>query len=126
MDQHVWKVKIVTLWVFQGIDYIAYMLIAFVETGLLGMIKPDNGDGTGIAIIFFTIFILIWLTLVTKPAISRWPNIVFGLLLFILKLLAITGVLVKLSPGIIIVELLGAILAAFVIWYGWKIPKQTQ
>lgn len=126
MEQHVWKVKIVILWLFQGLDYFAYILITFVETGLIGMNEPNTGRGATIAILFFIIFVLAWLSFITKPTISRWPNIIFGLLFFQLKIRAAVGLLVELSPGIVIVELCGAILAGLVIWYGWKIPNKNK
>ena len=74
---------------------------------------------------------MVWLSFVSKPTISRWPNIVLGLLIFFMyKAPGVIGYFVGLfdylSVGIIITELWGAISAALIVWYGWKIPNQTK
>ena len=125
MEQHIWKVKLVILWVFQVLFLFSFMFISFIETESFGVIKL-GGSGTPISIILFIICMLAWLSFVAKPTITRWLNIVFGLLIFISKIIQITGLLVDLSLGLIIIDLLGAVSAALIFWYGWKIPKQSN
>ena len=131
MEHLTWKLKLVILWIFQVVNFFVVLLISYMESGtFVGRINP--GDGSSMGSVFFLITILmIWLSFVSKPTISRWPNIVFGLLIFFMyKAPGVFGYFFGffdyLSVEIIITELWGAIAAALIVWYGWKIPNQTK
>ena len=133
MEQNTWKIKLVILWIMQAINFFAVLFIFFLETGgFFNGIKPGNATGeasaaaTAIAIVSLVIFIMAWLSFVLKPKISRWPNIIFGIIFFWYKVSYLAGALSDGVTGIIINEIWGAIAAALIIWYGWKIPKQSN
>jgi len=96
------------------------------ESGtFVGRINP--GDGGSMGSVFFLITILmVWLSFVSKPTISRWPNIIFGIIFFLYKVVALTGYFGVLTAGLIINEIWGGVAAALIVWYGWKIPNQTK
>jgi hypothetical protein len=91
--------------------------------GFLKGVKPGNDNATGTAIAFLVLFVMACLTFFAKPKVSRWPNIILGLLTLNYKVIALLGVFGDPSPAIIINEIWGGIAAALIIWYGWKIPK---
>jgi len=65
---------------------------------------------------------MVWLSLVLKPAMSRWPSIVLGALLAFVKTTGVIDGITSSSPGILITEAWGLVAALFIIWYGTRIP----
>ena len=132
MEHLTWKLKLVILWVFQALNYFTVLYLLFIETGaFVRGAEPGSGNGIGAAIFLFIVFLMAWLSFVSKPTISRWPNIVFGfLILFLFKAPGVIGYLFGLydefSIGALINSLCGAIGAALIVWYGWKIPNQSK
>ena len=122
MDQVIWKNKIVILWIFQILNFIAVLIIPY----SFAIISEEIGAGTG-ALITFYIFLtclMIWLTVILKPAISRWPIILVGIFYSSVKVQwIIQGLAGEYAIEFILNEIWGLIAAALLIWYGWKIPK---
>jgi hypothetical protein len=73
-------------------------------------------------IFYFIPCLMAWLSLVLKPSTSRWPNIAVALLFFMLKFSGAAGIIAASALGTTINESVAVILAALIIWYGWKLP----
>lgn len=127
MKQHAWKSKLVLLWVLLTVNFTALLLLEAAN----GIFKLPANDSTAqyvIALFYFVPCLMAWVSLVSKPSTSRWPNVVIGLLFFILKLAGAVGALPgpNPTPGAAINESIATILAALIIWYGWKVPTQDD
>ena len=120
MDQQGWKLRLVILWLLQIIDYFIYIqfLLSSGETN-------TEVNATG-AIIFLIMCIMVWLSFVIKPSISRWLSIIFAVQLVILKTIGTVLGLTSSRPGIFVTEAWGLLAALLIIWYGIKIPKKVN
>jgi hypothetical protein len=127
MDQLGWKLRLVILWLLQIINYFTYILF-FLFSGGLGPGGGNSGGGNPIggALTFLVMCIMVWLSLILKPAISRWPSIVLGALLAYVKTTGVIDGITSSSPGIFITEAWGLAAALFIIWYGIKIPPKIH
>jgi len=120
MDQQGWKLRLVILWLLQIIDYFIYIL--FLSSS--GTINTEV-NATG-AIIFLIMCVMVWLSFVIKPSISRWLSIFFAVPLVILKTIGTVVGLASSRPGVFITEAWGFLAALLIIWYGIKIPKKVN
>lgn len=120
MNQQGWKLRLVILWLLQIIDYFIYILFLSFSEAI-----NTEVNTTG-AIIFLVMCIMMWMSLVLKPSISRWPSIVFAIQLVILKTIGTVEGLTSSRPGIFITEAWGLLAALLIIWYGIKIPKKVN
>jgi hypothetical protein len=117
-----WRVKLAVLWFAQAVNYAAYVLITLAETGALG----NRGTETGLllAIFFFIPCALAWLSFVVRPAVSRWPHLVFGTMFAVIKLGAVLGLAAgPLSTAARLNELWAFVAAALLVWCAWRYPK---
>jgi hypothetical protein len=62
---------------------------------------------------------MIFLSVALKPNLSRWLNIIFGVLYTVIILITMWDWAFSIFRGIIEV-----ILTALIVWYAWKWPKQ--
>ena len=130
MDQQGWKLRLVILWSLQVLNYVAYILISYIETGVFGTLKSGSNTTPG-AIIFMIMCSMIWISFLIEPSITRWPSIILGIQLLLIKVIGTVGGLSSFqsgdtSLGIFITEAWGLIAAGLIIWYGIKIPKKVN
>ena len=121
MKQHIWKSKLALLWIVLTVNYTALLFVE-AANGVFALPTNESTSQYVISIYYFIPCLMAWLSLVLKPSISRWPNIVIALLFFILTLSGAAGLLAPSSPGMTINESIATVLAASIIWYGWKMP----
>jgi hypothetical protein len=118
-----WRVKLAVLWFAQAVNYAAYVLIAFAETGSLGTVGTGE-TGLLLAIFFFIPCALAWLSFVVQPAVSRWPHLVFGTMFAVIKLGATLGLTGETpSTAILLNELWAFVAAALIVWCARRYPK---
>ena len=70
--------------------------------------------------------LMVFLSISLKPKISRWLNIIFGIIYTaVMLLIAITSIAPwwTFSVFLSIVEI---VITSSIVWYAWKWPKQTQ
>ena len=121
-----WRVKLAVLWFAQAVNYTAYILIAFAETGSLGTVGTGE-TGMLLATFYFIPCALAWSSFVVQPAISRWPHMAFGTLFAVIKLGAtLTSLSGAGSTAIALNELWAAVAAALIVWVAWKCPKPAS
>lgn len=87
------------------------------KMGPLGAVTQEILVGTSIMMAIPSL--MVFLSLVIKPAVSRWINILFGTAFTIIMLLAIQGTW-RFYQFFGIVEI---ILTASVVWHAWKWPR---
>jgi hypothetical protein len=124
------KFVISSLWVAVMFCYVYGDYIQVYVPGILADAMAVSAEKEGIQIEFFAVALLmsipsvmIFLTLVLKPAINRWLNIILPLLYIILL------VAVNLESTWVYYLYLTAIeilLSMTTIWYAWNWPKTAQ
>jgi len=107
------KLRFAVLWLLQTVNFTAYVLIELIENRLDPAVA-----GMRIAVFFFPLSLLAWMSVVSLKA-SRWPNLVLGALVCWVKLSASLG---GASSAVILNELWGFVAAGLVVWYAWKQP----
>lgn len=128
------KLKISALWVTMLFIFAYVDIFFFFQPGIIKEILGGSVDGRQINqafLLFTTVYILIpslmvFLSLVLKPAINRWTNIIVATVYAISILgLAISEAsetwVYYLTSNIIEVVLL-----LLIVWYAWKWPKQKS
>ncbi|MBA7524017.1 hypothetical protein ES705_16154 [subsurface metagenome] len=125
------KLKISALWI--------AMLFVFAYVDIFGFFKPGMIEGimAGKVAIFqvnqvflflTTLYILIpsimvFLSLVLKPKVNRWTNIIVSLLYFVSIL---GGCIGETWAFYIFGSIVESLLLLLIVWYAWKWPKQES
>jgi hypothetical protein len=125
MIQLTWKLKVVLLWLLLVANYLALMLIE-ATNGVIVFPSNDNTSQYVIAIFNFVPCVMAWLSLVLKPAASRWANMLVAVPFFLLKLLGVIGIPFPGTPGLVLNEAMAMVIAALIVWYSWKIPGKDS
>ena len=83
MEQLVWKNKMAALWLLQIVNFV----VVLVNPESLASTAAEVGNALGplICIYFFVFALMIWLCVFCKPSASRWPMMVFGALISLVK-----------------------------------------
>lgn len=131
MEKLAWKIRITVLWVFQSVAYSAYCILDTARPEVAeGMTLGGVYEGIPVTeglILFFTLFWLISLTmaflsLVLKDSANRWVNIILSIFWGVLWLIDM------IEGGLLLAQYLlnssMIVVAALIIWHGWKWPKQ--
>jgi hypothetical protein len=122
MTQTTWQHQVSALWIFQILNFIAILVVPY----SFSIVSAEFGDGLGALIVFyfFLTCLMIWLTLVLKPEISRWPTMLVGVFYSFVKVQwLIQGVSNGYAFEFIFNEAWGLLAALLLVWYGWKVPK---
>ena len=70
--------------------------------------------------------IMVVLSLVLKPVLNRWLNIIFGTLFTLMMVLIAVGSLTPWYTFYVFLAVVEAILTAVVVWTAWKWPRQAS
>lgn len=120
-----WQNKLVALWVFSILNFIAVLLIP----GSMEAIVSQVGDATGmlVTLYFFVTCVMIWITLVLSPNAIRWPTIVVGAYFAFVKIQwIISAITADLEPALFLNEVWGLLVALMIMWFGWKTPAAEK
>ena len=128
MEQVVWKNKLVVLWIFQILNYIAVLLMGSAAPAASrsnsAMASAAENATAAIAFYFFLVSLLIWATLTLKPSIGRWPNMIVGFFfVFVKGYWLITSFSGNFPKGMFFTEIWGFVAAVLIVWFSWKYPK---
>ena len=122
MNQIVWKIKVLVLWILQILNFVTVLLIP----SSFSIVSAQIGEGTG-ALITFYIFLtclMMWLTVILTPPASRWPIIFVAAFYALVK---VQWIIQGVAGGYVIEftfnEIWGLVAALGLIWYGWTVPK---
>jgi hypothetical protein len=70
--------------------------------------------------------LMIFLSLILKPKLNKWLNIVFGLIFTLMMLLIAVGSLTPWYSFYVFYAVLESILTATIVWYAFKWPKENN
>ncbi len=70
--------------------------------------------------------LMIFLSLILKPNLNRWLNIVFGLLFTLMMLLIAVGSLTPWYSFYVLYAVLESILTATIVWHAYNWPKEVN
>jgi hypothetical protein len=126
-----WRIKISVLWLFYIAAFLAVMILGIMEPGVLSQFL-DTGEIGGMKIgqellLFFAVMILVplvmaFLSLTLKDSISRWANVIVGIVYvgFQLFALAETLMLSTVYGYAVLMEAAKVVVPAMIVWYAWK------
>lgn len=124
------KIKLSALWVTLMLFYIYADILGFYSPGVIE--KVMLGEMGGIQITEGFLFVMaIWmaipslmviLSLLLKPNVNRWVNIVAGIVSFVV--LGATFFAGEFSSRYTIQAIVEGVLIALIVWYAWKWPKE--
>ena len=91
--------------------------------GRMGPLGPaTQGVLLGTAILMAIPAVMVFLSLVMKPAPNRWANIIFGVIFTLIMLITMPGAwLFYLFLGVVEV-----ILSSLIVWYAWTWPRHES
>jgi hypothetical protein len=124
------KLKLSTLWAAVMFCYIYGDYFGLYVPGQLkGMLAGEGPIGPtsqctllATSLLLAVPGVMVFLSVVLPPVLSRWLNIVLGLLY--------TAVVVATMPGAwnfyILMSVIEVILQLLIVWYAWKWPRQNQ
>ena len=123
------KLKISALWiamlfVFAYVDIFALYRPGIIEGIMAGKVAAFQIDQ--VFLFFTTLYILIpsimvFLSLVLKPKVNRWTNIIVGILYIVTILLSLIG---EIWAFYIFGSIVESLLLLLIVWYAWKWPEQ--
>jgi len=125
------KIKLSALWVAVMFLYIYVDYFALYIPGLIEQLIAGEVAFTGIQInqlsllgfmILMTIPILmVFLSLILKPKVNRWTNIIVGILYIVV---AVGGMIGESWAFYLFGSIVEVVLLSLIVWYAWKWPKQ--
>jgi len=128
MKIHV-KLKISALWVSVMLCYIYGDYFGLYKPGALqGMLEgkmaplgpTTQGVLVGTSVMMAIPSVLVFLSLVLKPDLNRWVNIIFGVIYTVIILITMPGA----WAFYIFLGIVEGVLTALIVWYAWSWPKQ--
>lgn len=70
--------------------------------------------------------LMIFLSIVLKPAINRWLNILLGIFYTAIMILIAFTSIAPWWSFYVFLAIIEIVITSFIIWYAWKWPKQEQ
>jgi hypothetical protein len=128
-----WRIKVSVLWLFYAVALTAYMTLAGLQPGVLkDFLEKGTLEGVQVTpelMLLFAIMILAPLTmavvaLTLRDSVSRWANIIVGIVFVIIQVVALGGTIAESSSAwMILMEIAKLIAPILIVWYAYK-PKQ--
>ena len=123
------KIRLSALWVTLMLCYIyADILSLFspgaveeIIAGKMGPLPVSQGALLSAAILMIIPALMVFLSLILKPEVSRWANIILGVLYTIIGVANLIG---EAWAYYIFFGIIEIVLTLLVVFYGWKWPKQ--
>ena len=137
MNTNMWRIRISVLWIADAIALAAAFVLATFEPGYLNGLLSNNLEGMEISVgvlllasFFWLIPILMmYLSLVLGRAVTRWLNIILGIILGVMNLVDFIGQISSLEVlGIAraVMVALMAVVPLLIAWHGWKWPQEIK
>jgi hypothetical protein len=123
------KLKLAALWTSMMFCYIYGDIFTLQEPGHIEKLTAgtlwNGGPLTQGLLLSFAIgmaipSLMVFLSLVLKPAVNRWANIVLGCLVAVGPLLTLSGA----WHYYIFLGVIEIVLSLLIVWYAWKWPRQ--
>ena len=125
------KLKISALWVtimfaFAYVDIFGFMKTGEIERIMAGKIATFQIDQVflfSVTLYMLIPSIMVFLSLVLKPKVNRWTNIIVGILYFVMNLASCIG---ETWAFYIFGSIVESLLLLLIIWYAWKWPRKEE
>ena len=102
------------------------VLDEFIKTGTIDGMKIGPEVLLLFAILLLVPLIMAFLSLTLKNPTNRWANIIVGIVFTGVQLFALIETLAQPSAWTILMEISKVVVAALIVWYAWKWPKQED
>lgn len=125
------KLKISALWaavmlLFAYGDIFGYFRTGFIQGVMAGTVAGNQINQVfmmGISVYVAIPSLMVFLSLVLKPQVNRWANIILGILYPVTILLSCIG---ETWANYIFLSILESVLLLLVVWYAWTWPRQEN
>ncbi len=122
------KVKLSMLWLFGEVILLTFLVLEFMEQGVMEGIIAGNmrglplGSGT---LLFYAVSLLIplvmaFLSLTMKDSMNRWANIIVGIVYTGLYLMDLVAHLAVPYAYAILMGIASVVAQLLIVWYAWK------
>ena len=129
-----WKIIISVLWIFLAVGMSASMILLLMEPGVVQELIAGKIEWTQISeglLVFFALFWLIplimaVLSLTLRASPNRRANFVLGIVFVLLYVVDIIQHSIQgaLHVAYLLMLISGIVVAAFIAWFAWRLPKQ--
>ncbi len=127
-EMAIMKVKLSTLWLIGEVALLTFLVLEFMEQGVMEGIIAGNmrglplGPGT---LLFYAVSLLIplvmaFLSLTLKYSMNRWANIIVGVVYTGLYLMDLVAHLAVPSAYAILMGAASVVAQLLIVWYAWK------
>ena len=127
------KIKLAALWVSVTLcylygDYFELYVPKKVDGLISGVNMLDSPSKLFLAAFLLAIpAVMVFLSVVLKPAINRWLNIIFGIFftLFV-SLVAIASISSRWLNFYVFLAVVEIVITSIIVWFAWTWPKQKE
>ncbi len=133
MEDLALKIRLAVLWLFMAVATSALMVLCFMIPGFgEEIIIAGEFEGMQISEGFLLILALFWwipltlalLSLTLKDSTYRWASIIAGIFFAGFSIISLGGHLIQGWLALSLMEGSKIVVAALIVWYAWKWPKQ--
>ena len=129
------KARLSALWILMFVGTVASMFLNLLRQGMIQEVMAGEWEGWELSegmLAFYTVFfiipaILAILCLTLKGSANRWLNFIFGIIWFLWLIFEIVSHL-TMGEGLCIsgwlMMLTAIVFAAYIAYFGWKLPKE--
>ncbi len=125
------KIKLSALWAAVTLcylygDYFELYLPKKVEGLISGANLLDSPARLFAASVLLAIpAVMVFLSILLKPSLSRWLNIVFGIFFTLIMLLIAVTSLTPWRTFYVFLAIVESIITSLIVWYAWRWPRQV-
>jgi hypothetical protein len=130
-----WKLRISVLWIFMAVCQLAGLALLMFAPGVIHALMAGQLWGVNthsaevqiwIASCTLAPMAMAYLTLVLKPAVSRWASGVLGAVAAASGFFALIGQPSGTSAGADFAGIVAILVALLIVWHAWKGPREAE
>lgn len=126
------RVRIAVLWLFSEVAFFGEMVLTSLKPGVIDEIRSGEIQGLqiGQGVLLFYAFIVLFplvmafVTVTVKGSISRWANIVMGIVGVVLSFVGLSMEFADPYAYAVVIWVAKILVNASIIWYAYKWPKE--
>jgi len=122
-----WKIRISVLWIFMAVAMSAHGVLGFMEREVVEQ-TWEMGMGPGMmlfmALFWWVPLVMAILSVTLKDLANRRANIVLGIIFVILSIFHLSEHLAQPSAHQLLIVASTVVVAALIVWYAFRWPKQ--
>jgi hypothetical protein len=123
-----WRIKILVLWLFAAIAFLAHQILVLMEPGIISQLMAGVAEGQKITpemILFFAILMLVplvmaYLSLILKDSLNRWMNIIISAVFFVIWFIGVFSAALSAYWGGALMILSAVVASALIFREAWK------